>query len=133
MELSFTKVTTKTWEHSRRFGFFRTFFWLKFSPLVKSYFKNTIGNPFFLLQGVEVSPSHEDNSWWESVGQVESVEKIMKNIKTGKVTKTLRKNNLLQVVIFQNFGNFAGFNFFKMIFQLIRPVLRTPTNYCVHY
>ena len=42
---------------------------------------------------MEVSPSHEDNSWWESVGQVESVKKIMKNMKTGKVTNYEKKNS----------------------------------------
>ena len=69
---------------------------LNLAPLVKSHFKNTIGNPFFFkLQRVKVSPSHEYNSRWESVGQVESVENIMNNMKTGKVTKILRKNNLL--------------------------------------
>ena len=44
-------------------------------PLVQPHLQNTIGNPFFLLQGVQVSSCHEDNSWLESVGQVESVEK----------------------------------------------------------
>ena len=41
---------------------------------------------------IEVSPGHENNSWWERVGQAESVEKIKKNIKIVKVTK-IPKNN----------------------------------------
>ena len=52
---------------------------------------------------MEVSPSHEDNSWWESVGQVESVKKIIKNMKTGKVTKILRNNNFLTGCYFSEF------------------------------
>ena len=72
-------------------------------PLVKSHLTNTIGNPFFVTLGSECIPSHEDNSWRESVAQVESVEKIMKNLKTGKVTKILRNNNLLTVGYFSEF------------------------------
>ena len=55
---------------------FQNFFGIKFClPLVKSHFKNTIENHFFLLQGVKVSHSHENNSLWEGVGRAESIEK----------------------------------------------------------
>ena len=50
----------------------------------------------FKLQGVQVSPSNEHNSLWEWVVQVGSVDKsLKKNIKTGEVSKILKKNNLL--------------------------------------
>ena len=56
---------------------------------------------------MEGSPSHEDNSWWELVGHVESVKnelvKIMKNLKTGKVTKIQRNNKLLTSCYFSEF------------------------------
>ena len=84
---------------------FQNFFWLKFSPPPWSndIKKNNRKSIFFKLQGVEVSPSHEDNSWWESVGQVESIKKIMKNMTTGQVTKVMRINNLLTSCYFSKF------------------------------
>ena len=51
MELSFTLVTTKTWAHSRRFGFFRTFLAAQIQPpLVKSHFENTMEINLFNLR-----------------------------------------------------------------------------------
>ena len=85
---------------------------------------------------MDVSPSYEENSWWKSVGQVESVEKIMKNLKTGKVTHILRNENTFLFSLFFFIIILVTppvFMFFLMIFQLIPPVLRTPTNYGVHY
>ena len=48
IELSFTHITSKTWAHSGKFGYFRIFFRLKKRPPpAKSLFEITMGNPFF--------------------------------------------------------------------------------------
>ena len=79
MELSFKKVTTNAWEHYRSLGFFRFFFGSNLAPLWS--------NHILKIQGVELSPSHEDNSWWESVEKVESVKKSWKTWKLAKLPK----------------------------------------------
>ena len=51
--------------------------------------------------------------------------KIMKNMKTGKVSKILKNNNIAIynfftfLLFFQNFGNFANFHFFQLIFPVL--------------
>ena len=64
MKLSFTQITSATWEHSKRFGFFRKLLTKKMSPspLVKSLFENTFNTYFFKRQGVEVSPGNGTKS-----------------------------------------------------------------------
>ena len=45
-DLSYWHATTKTYTYFGVFGFFRTFFCQKSDPtMVKSHFKNTMGNP----------------------------------------------------------------------------------------
>ena len=49
-DLSFRQVTTKTLAYFKKFGFFRKIVCQKIYPSpVKSFFENTIENPFFLL------------------------------------------------------------------------------------
>ena len=46
-DLSYWHSTTKTYGYVREFGFFIIFFRQKSDPtMVKSHFKNTMGNPF---------------------------------------------------------------------------------------
>ena len=54
---------------------FQIIFGCKFSPPPWSnhILKNTIENHIFYFR--DVAPCHKDISWWESVEQVESVEK----------------------------------------------------------
>ena len=134
MELSFTHVTTKTWAHSRRLSYFRR---KKLSQILPPWSNHILKiNRISIvskLQGMEVSPGHENNSWWEWLGQVEWVLKNhKKNMKTGKVVKILRNNNLIKRVCFsQSYGKFGCFHVFSM-FKLIPPVLLTTTNYCIY-
>ena len=83
---------------------------------------------------MEVSPSHEDNSWWESVGQVESVEKNYEKHESWQSYQNSKKEQAInKLLFFRIFVSLPVFMFLKMIFNLILPVLRTPTFYCVHY
>ena len=53
-------------------------------------------------------------------------------MKTGKASKIIKKKRFLHLfVIFKILLSLPFFMFFK-IFQLIPPVLLTPTNYCFH-
>ena len=79
---------------------------------------------------MEVSTSHEDNCWWESVGQVESVEKIMKNMKTGKVTKIMRKNNLLTgCFFFRTLVTLPVFNWSHLYYALPQTIVFISRRY----
>ena len=63
--------------------------------------------------------------------------KIMKNMKTGKVSKNPKNNDIgiynffTCLLFFKILVTLPIFMFF-MIFQLILPVLLTPNNYCFH-
>jgi hypothetical protein len=57
-DLSYWHATTKTYAYFREFGFIRIFFCQKSDPtMVKSHFKNTMGNPFFEAQFFETKRS----------------------------------------------------------------------------
>ena len=68
---------------------------MEFGKVTKNRTNNNQVNGVILEvpQGVELSPGHKNYSWWERVGQAESIEKSWKNMKTDRVTKIMKNNN----------------------------------------
>ena len=67
-----------------------------------------------------IAPGHQNNSWWDRVGEPESVEKKTKKLTNGREPKKMKNVGSLLIVNFFNF------------FQLITALLLIPTNYCFH-